>query len=63
MTLMDKISRWWSKILDLDKSKRKIILWSVVSVVGILLFWWWFSNSASPLKQLLIQDWNQIIPF
>ena len=44
------------KIQELPETKRKVMLWAVVAVLGSMLFFWWGKNvvetlqNASPLE-------------
>ncbi len=47
------------KIQNLPESKRKIILWIVVIVIGLLLFTWWIRNSQIKLKSFEIKKFKE----
>jgi len=40
------------KIQELKETKRKVILWAVVAVLGIMLFFWWAKNVTETLKSI-----------
>ena len=61
--MFEKISQWWSKIKNLPKTKKKSILWSVVTFIGLLLLTWWIFDSISRVNNMSPQDWNSFLPF
>lgn len=40
------------KTQELSETKRKMILWTVVVVLGIVLFFWWGKDVIDVLQQL-----------
>ena len=40
------------KIQELPTGQRKVILWAVVAVLGIVLFFWWGGNVAKTLQSI-----------
>jgi len=45
-----KIGDFFKKIQGLPEEKRKIILWSVTIIIGLLLFFAWFYSLKTQLK-------------
>ena len=45
-----KISEFLKKIQNLPESKKKIILWSIVIIVGFFIFVLWIKNTQEKLK-------------
>ena len=44
------------KIQELPETKRKVILWVVVAVLGILLFFWWGKNAKETFKDVSLPE-------
>lgn len=40
------------KIQDLPVERKKIILWTIVAILGIILFSWWFKNFKAKVESM-----------
>lgn len=44
------------KIQELPETQRKIILWTAVVILGIILFVWWGKNSVGSLQNISLPE-------
>jgi len=40
------------KIQSLPEERKKIILWSIVAIIALILFVWWLNNFQTRLQSL-----------
>ncbi|MCX6760826.1 MAG: hypothetical protein NTZ84_01865 [Candidatus Nealsonbacteria bacterium] len=46
------------KIQDLPEERKKIILWSIVAVLALILLSWWYKNFKAKIDALQLQSSN-----
>jgi len=52
------MANFLKKIQDLPQERKKIILWSIVAVLAVILFSWWYKNFKAKLDALQSQSSN-----
>lgn len=58
-----KIDQFIKKVQNLSTTKRKIILWSIVIVIGLVLLIFWFKNVQKTLKNFPKEGLKEKIQF
>lgn len=51
------------KLRGLPEPQRKLILWGVVIILGLLLFLWWVKNVRDNLQSFVIEELPQQFQF
>jgi hypothetical protein len=52
------MDNYLKKIQDLPEERRKIILWSIVGVLAVILLFFWYKNFKAKLDSLNPQSNN-----
>lgn len=54
---------YWEKIQKLPESKRKIILWLIVIIIGFILLTFWVRNFRESLKNFKTETFEKEFNF
>jgi hypothetical protein len=52
------MANFFKRIQDLPEERKKIILWSIVAVLALILLSWWFNNFKAKMNALQSQGGN-----
>lgn len=51
--------KFFEKVRNLPESKRKLILWAVVIIIGLSLLTFWLKNLQQGIKSFKVQEFKE----